>query len=61
MRFADKNLLQRGLKKTGSLGEKTWQSIDNSINIALTIIAPNVVLRELLSQAKIKLKKLSKL
>ena len=36
----------------GSSGEKMWQSISNSISFALTIIAPNVVSRELLGQAK---------
>ena len=36
----------------GSSGEKMWQSINSSTSFALTIIAPNVVLRELLGLAK---------
>ena len=50
--FCKQNSVQRSLKQNGSLGEKTWQSISNSISFAMTIIAPNVVLRKLLGSAK---------
>ena len=41
-----------GLEENWLLGGKTWQSINNSISFALTIIASNVVLPELLGLVK---------
>ena len=52
MRCPDKSSVQRSLKKTGSSGEKTWQNISNSISVALTIIAPNMISKEFLGPAK---------